>query len=286
MTDFTKKGLGNLPDTPNVEDYSIEDIAKELPKPLLNSINKAEVAPKDSDNRKYCSPLVDQGEQGSCVGQSLGSTLESLQKFAFGKYVKMSRAYIYWNARQMMGNQYTTIDSGAMNRLGIKSVVKRGCVEDKDMPYNEKDFKLAPNAIQLTDAMDYQALKYARLDSEPTYNTALVEKMKLFLAQGFNIFTGFTVYNYIYQLTRKNSVLKYPSKTDKSIGGHAVMLCGHSNDINTNVGQGAFLVQNSWGNDHGDRGYFWIPYEYFSKGVAVDSWIITSMEFLDTGAFK
>lgn len=280
------KGLGNIPDTPDVQDFSYQDVAEALPKPLVNSLNKAETAPKESDNRKYSSPISDQGIQGSCGGQAIISMVEALTKFVYGKYYDMSPAYAYWNSRQMMGEQYTKIDSGSMNRLNVKGVVKRGCIPNKEFPYNEKVVNLAPTYTQMIDALDYQALKYFRVDSEPKYDMALVEKMKLILAQGYNIFTGFTAYDFIYDVNRRNPVLKYPSKTDRNIGGHAVLIVGHSNDINTNVGQGAFLVQNSWGTDYGDRGFFWIPYEYFSNGIGVDSWVITSIEFLDEGVFR
>ena len=286
MTNFLSKGLGNIPDIPTVEDYTVADVQNEFPKELLNQLNKVETLPKEVDNRKYCSAIQDQDTLGSCTSQASVSMIESLQKFVYGKYTDYSRLYVYYNTRERMGKQYIGIDSGASNKTTLKAIVKRGLIPESDMPYVINNFKQEPSAMNYRDSVEYGLLKYVRVDSEPVYNAALVDKIKSFLSTGYNIFTGCAVYNSIYNLDRRNSVLPYPSKTDKSIGGHAFLLVGYANDINTNVGQGAFLVQNSWGTDHGDRGFFWIPTKYFETGVAYDNWTATSGKFLDEGVFR
>ena len=46
-------------------------------------------------------------------------------------------------------------------------------------------------------------------------------------------------------------------------GGHAMCVIGYDD----NKGGGAFEVMNSWGEDWGDNGFFWITYDDFTKHV-------------------
>jgi len=60
-----------------------------------------------------------------------------------------------------------------------------------------------------------------------------------------------------------------PSPGDKAEGGHAVLLCGYKDETKN------FLVRNSWGEDWGSGGYFWMPYEYVTDpDLSDDFWTI------------
>ncbi len=48
--------------------------------------------------------------------------------------------------------------------------------------------------------------------------------------------------------------------TGMHCGGHAMVIVGYDDDL------GAFRVLNSWGEDWGDRGFFWLSYDYFDRG--------------------
>ena len=49
--------------------------------------------------------------------------------------------------------------------------------------------------------------------------------------------------------------------------------------------QGAFLFQNSWGQEWGEAGFGWLPYDYLLRGLTGDWWSVVKSEWLDTEAF-
>jgi C1A family cysteine protease len=60
-----------------------------------------------------------------------------------------------------------------------------------------------------------------------------------------------------------------PLLNEQPIGGHAVLVSGY-NQVTRR-----FKVRNSWGADWGDRGYFYLPYDYvFARHYASEAWVI------------
>ncbi|WP_229926312.1 C1 family peptidase [Xylella fastidiosa] len=63
-----------------------------------------------------------------------------------------------------------------------------------------------------------------------------------------------------------------PTKNDTLEGGHAVLCVGYDDEIRH------FRIRNSWGNNVGEDGYFWMPYEYISNTqLADDFWVIKTV---------
>jgi len=50
-----------------------------------------------------------------------------------------------------------------------------------------------------------------------------------------------------------------PSIDEVRLGGHALLAVGFDDD------KQVFIVRNSWGEEFGDKGYCYIPYEFFSS---------------------
>jgi C1A family cysteine protease len=60
-----------------------------------------------------------------------------------------------------------------------------------------------------------------------------------------------------------------PVRHDKVHGGHAVLAVGYDD------AQRRFIVRNSWGRKWGMRGYFTLPYDYFTNHhLSQDFWTI------------
>lgn len=291
MSQEQKYGMGYLPDLPTIEDYTVADVKEELPKPLISDLNRVDepvtVLPKQVDNRKWCSAIQEQLSLGSCTAQASVSMMEYMQKKTNeGKYQDGSRLFVYWFTRNYMGQQYLNVDSGAYNRLTMKTIAKKGIPEEVNWKYNINDFAKEPSRYVVDDAVTNRALKYFRLDSNSKYGEEYVNKIKTFLSNGYAMFTGFPAYDNIYKVTRSQPVLNFPTTNNKLLGGHAVMICGYSDDMNHSMGQGCFLCQNSWATSYGDKGFFWMPYKFFSDALAIDTWTATDIEWVNTGVFN
>ena len=65
----------------------------------------------------------------------------------------------------------------------------------------------------------------------------------------------------------KSGIVPMPKKTEKLLGGHAVMAVGFDQK------QKCFIVRNSWGLKWGQQGYFTMPFEY-AQVLGRDFWTI------------
>ena len=158
-------------------------------------------------------------------------------------------------------------------------------------PYDVSTFDNEPTAFCYAFANDFRAISYFRLDPSGTAPATVLTKIKANLSTGLPSVFGFTVYNSIAQAAATGRI-PFPTGGEKVAGGHAVLAIGYDDNLkitNTNTGQstkGALIIRNSWGAGWGDNGYGALPYDYVTKGLAVDFWSLTKQEWTDTGAFK
>lgn len=280
-------GLGYLPELTDIRDFTVSDVKEELPATLKFDPKAVSELPKKVDNSRYCSPVHDQGSQGSCTGQSAVSLFEYMEKRAGGRHVDGSRSFVYFNSR-LHAKLNTNNDTGSYIRSTIKAVIMDGIAEESKFPYNQKDWKTKPSEEIYRNALNFKGVKYVRLDDG---NGNLVEKIKTFINQGYAVNFGFSVYQCIDDVTAKVPVLPFPSKGEKQLGGHAVIAVGYDdnapskNKRDGNTTTGGFYCQNSWSTAWGNKGFFYIPYKYFEAGLALDVWTITSIDYVDTKAF-
>jgi hypothetical protein len=219
-------------------------------KVVKNSSTKNKV-----DLRKWCSPIEDQLHLGSCVGQAIVGAFELMtNKLHPEKFKDLSRLFVYYNARLLEG--YVEEDVGTYVRDGIKAVHKWGiCIEEK-WPYLIKKFADAPNVESYIDARSRLIDSYYRINS--------IDDMIALLDMEIPIVTGIQVFGDFDRLG-SDAVLPLPSDKDYILGGHAVTIVGYDND------RKYFICRNSFGEDWGDQGYFYMPYDY-TEMYAMDTW--------------
>lgn len=293
-----KRGFNDIRDfTP--ESQQIKSILKKSKSEKNSSTTTPATLPLSIDNRKWCSPISDQGNLGSCTANAVVSLYEYMEKKAYGSkgnFIDGSRLFVYKLTRFLMGEEGKG-DSGAYIRTALGSVRLFGVPPEKYWPYTDKDpeFDLEPLSPLYTLAQQYQSVKQFRLDysSEPEQN---IQRIKEYLTKNYAAMIGFMVFSSYSQSNSNGGCFPYPSKGESIDGGHAVLIVGYddhkiiTNNKDGKTTTGAFMIQNSWGTGWGDKGYGWIPYDYFRLGangdvLAEDVWTITSVEYINTGEF-
>ena len=296
-------GLGWLPDYPDFRDLTVEhdDVSTRLKGLGQTSVKKMLVktgSPKLTKTSlptsvslvNWFSPVEDQGQLGSCTANAGVGMVEYFERRAFGKHTDASRLFLYKATRNLMKE---TGDTGAFLRTTMGAMVLFGLPPEEYWPYNEADFDNEPTAFCYAFAQNYQAISYYRLDPPGTKATDLLNQIRVNLSAGLPSMFGFTVYSSIEQADASGGKIPYPTKGDKILGGHAIVVAGYDDKMkikNTTAGAkettGAFLIRNSWGTGWGDNGYGWLPYDYVIKGLADDWWSLLKNEWVDSGNFK
>ena len=217
--------------------------------------------PKKVDLRASCPPVYDQGQLGSCTANGIGAAIEfGINKQSLPDFMP-SRLFIYYNERVIENSVKS--DSGAQIRDGIKTAAKDGVCPEKEWPYKVSKFKTRPPAKCYTDALKNVILKYERLTGIKDYKTAL--------ASGYPFVFGFTVYE-SFESDEVASTGIVPMPSGSALGGHCVMAVGYDDD------KSWFICRNSWGPKWGDKGYFYLPYQYFTPSLTDDFWVIYTVK--------
>jgi C1A family cysteine protease len=290
---YTIKGLGYLRDYRSLKDYYPDNpkVKKEIEKvPKLNTtLSKIELsAPKNIDRRTQFTPIRDQGSLGSCTAFSTSGLVEYFEKNAFGSYTLPSTRFIYKATRNLLGWKG---DTGAFMKSAMGSIALFGSPPEKYWPYDVPKFDLEPTSFCYAFGQNYQAIKYVRLDPPDISRDQLLVVMKEYIAKGLPSMFGFTCFESLYQSNDNGGQIPFPIKTENVIGGHAIVVAGYDDNkkiknVNSNTSTtGAFLIRNSWGSDWGERGYGWLPYEYFLSHEADDVWTLIKGEWIDNIQF-
>jgi len=222
--------------------------------------------PASVDLRPKCPPVLDQGQLGSCTAHALANAHLYSQMAQPGGQDKLpSRLFVYWNERELEGT--TDSDSGAQIRDGIKVLARLGAPPEPQWPYAPSKFATKPPEKAYLEALSHQVLSYQRV-------TQGLSQLKGALAMRFPVVFGFSVYeSFESEAVAKTGIVPLPGASERVVGGHAVMAVGYDD------AKEVFLVQNSWGPDWGQKGFFTLPYAYLaSRDLATDFWTLRLVE--------
>jgi C1A family cysteine protease len=303
MPDFgyKVKRFGWLKDYPSIKDYGPHETEQKLLSELTlrnkRTDNKVKTmfqitgkkanekfVPTLVDNRKYCSPVKDQGQLGSCTANMAANMYEYMCKRGKTSYVELSRLFIYKTTRWLL---HLSGDTGAYIRSALGALVVYGAPPEEYYPYDVSKFDETPDVLNAGFAQSFQVTKYFRLDKGIPSNEQLISRMKEYIAKGFCLGMGFTVFDSFEEAATNGGFIPYPKPSESVQGGHAVTIVGYDSKKE----EGAFLVKNSWGTDWGEKGYGWIPMKYFVKQESADApladdiWTIIKQEWVDLGEF-
>jgi C1A family cysteine protease len=286
--------MGNLFSYPNVK--SVEQTSKitQTPhrynygwirdKPIYNDCiyeflkqNKYAVAdlPGRIDLReKYQMPAVyDQLKLGSCTANALAFAYqfdEIKQNTGQENVFMPSRLFIYYNERKMEGS--VDSDAGAAIGDGVTSINIDGVCDEKMWPYDIEKFAVAPPSQTYIEGKKCHSIAQKKLVQN-------LSELKTAINNDFVIIFGFNVYSsFESDEVAKTGMMLIPAVDEKLLGGHAVAIVGYDDELLIKDKKGAFIVRNSWSDAWGDKGYFYMPYDFaVDPSMASDFWAINQI---------
>lgn len=209
-------------------------------------------------HRTHCSPPYDQGQTGSCTGQSTAKVLELRRVLEGHSPLKAhpSQFFLYANARLKEGS--LTEDSGATIRdVAIAATEDGFCdniVWSSDVMSN---LLVKPSDAAYLAAKPEAGLKWTWIEQ---HGAALIPALKIAIRNGDPVLFGIKVYeSFESNAVAKTGKIPVPHYWEQLLGGHAIAMIGWNDKIQ------CFEFANSWGSTWGDKGYGWLPYAYVTN---------------------
>lgn len=238
--------------------HLVKDVVDERDYMFSFSTITSTTLPISVDLRSKCPAVYNQGQEGSCTANAgVAARVMLLQN----QNLLLSRAFLYYEERNLEGT--TRNDSGASLRDLCRALNIYGVCEETYMPYGPSTLYTSPSSVALSNAIKYKIKTYQRLTSLNDIKTYLANHQQ-------PVVIGMEVYESMEsQTVSQTGILPMPSNYEELLGGHAVLVVGY-NDTKQML-----TVRNSWGANWGDKGYFYMPYNYF-KNYTFDYWVLTS----------
>jgi C1A family cysteine protease len=212
--------------------------------------------PKQVDLRSQCIPVFDQGELGSCTANAGVFSRMFLSK----ETNLLSRLFQYYNERVIEND--VNQDGGARMRDIGKAIQQFGICAENDMPYDISKFTVKPTPDAYNNALSNKITSYYSVPDMLGIKQVLALKQQPVLI-GISVYSSFES-----KQVALTGIVPVPKKSEKLLGGHAVAVVGYDD------AKKWFIVRNSWGENWGDKGYFYLPYLFFTKGFASDFWVL------------
>ncbi len=204
-------------------------------------------------------PIFDQGNLGSCSSNAVISAFEfHNQSFS------ASRLFHYYCER--MDDNDVNEDAGVSSiRESIIALETYGVCREDLWPYDIAKFKVKPSPICFKEALNHKVIKA---------NHVHYDTLKACIALENPVVVGIVIYSsFESEEVAKTGIVTMPNTDETVLGGHAIMIEGFSDTSNH------WICRNSWGSQWGDKGIFYLPYEYLDeqKNLASDFWCITQI---------
>lgn len=212
----------NLQKSPtDPRDYMLESVYPETVK-----------LPETWDLRNQLRPIRDQGNEGTCLAQTLAA-MKEWQEFADVEFKEWMSPWFIYQLRENAGQ------SGMYPRNGMEILYKVGVVPESAYPYL--------NNNPITSELTLQAIKY-RIQGYAQVNT--IDSLKKALFANGPCLIAFPVYN-----PEKLEFWKPDYTGQPMLGGHAVCVAGYLKEV--------FIIRNSWSANWGMSGYTHYPFSDF-----------------------
>lgn len=230
----------------------------------------------DIRNESYVSVVKNQQQTGSCWAHAATTALEIYErKFLNLEYVFSPRHIEYMSTRTFLNGQINdygynrTLGSGGnINFSSNYFINKYGPISEDEMPFENNEDLIDINDIQnkniLLDVNN--VILHTNSEHEGGCTVSEIEEIKKYvLDKGAAVVSVNMNGDYKYYNFETNSL--YYNGTDDIT--HQVTIVGWNDNFastkfnfeNRPSSNGAWIVQNSWGEDWGEKGYFYVSYE-------------------------
>ena len=225
--------------------------------------------------KNYTPAVGNQGGSGSCVGWASAYAARTLAEkrqkqlsiptSAFSE--AFSPAYIF----NQIKTSKNSCEGGSTISEALSIMSTQGVLPALEFPYSDASCDRLPTIAEKISAASYKIKTYRRIASWDSVNQHI--PIRRALASGHPVVIGMLVGETFMKHEGGNTIsftaedrrLVTSKRLDRSIklddyGGHALTVIGYDDAFNG----GSLEVMNSWGDDWGNDGYFWITYEDFN----------------------
>lgn len=210
----------------------------------------------------------------SCVANACAGAYEYLAKRHLGEAGDVSRLFIYFNARRECGDEDQ--DDGTTMQAAIDGLKKYGACHENLWPNDETYITEEPASEAYEHAANFKI-------AEAEYVETDLDLYRHTLAEGYPIAFCLNTFSSFDDATDNRGRVPVPKKTEQvreEHGWHAMLCVGYLDKDKM------FIVRNSWGQEWGDNGYCYIPYNYVIHDAlnGHDTWVVKAIEDLDFSA--
>jgi C1A family cysteine protease len=217
---------------------------------FLFSATAGVVIPAAFSVQNLCSPIEDQGQEGTCTCEAACGLLEFNRK----PTIKESVLFPYYNSAPGNG------DTGREPRTVLASLLHDGNCLNRYWPYSRK-VGVKPSA---------SAYAHATMKISSYHSLTGLSAIKAWIAtMKTPAYIGFTVYSsFEDDSVAKTGIMPMPAKDEEVLGGHMVDAVGYDDSKQW------LVCRNSWGKSWGAAGYFFMPYKFVTKANVSDMWAV------------
>ncbi len=256
------KTLDAFPDKIDVRDWFYQPTLSPLPEQFI-----------DFDNIPL---ILDQGTEGACTGFALAAVINyhliknkrvsaaSIQKECVSPRMlyEMARRYDEWPGEDYVGSSAR----GSVKGWTAHGVVKKWQWEDDMTGPSHLDESLAKAAMEVPSGAYYRVMHRNIRDMHAAISETGILYATLMVHQGWvNPQEKGRTYDYLHKNKRKKISLPIIERKDRADGGHAVAIVGYTRE--------GFIIQNSWGEKWGNKGFALLPYEDWMLHSS-DCWVV------------
>ncbi|KAF4235806.1 hypothetical protein CNMCM8980_003201 [Aspergillus fumigatiaffinis] len=207
-----------------------------------------------------------QGSFGSCVAFAVAAALEIVPN-SVGITQDEAERFIWYNSKDRDGQGSPDIDRGTYIHTAIDVVKYLGSCWEGQCRY-------APNPLARPSPEAYAAASNMKVTQALRLAEKSIDGLRGMLSIGWPVIVGFEIFgsgaerDYLFgEYTKQTGIMKMPPTPLRPVtAGHAALFVGYDDNSKR------FKFKNSWGPTYGDRGYYYMPYDYVQ--YTSDAWVL------------